>query len=722
MMNASNHAVRVLPAALLSLLFTYFFFIEYLPPVRHVHIPYDLQGYHYPENDYAFLAVRHGRLPEWDPTIYCGMSFAANVQTQLFYPPMWLLYLANWQRERMSYLTLEVFDLLHVWLAFLLCYLWLRRRNLLTLAATIGAGIYAYGGYLMLNIQHLGLVSAYAWVPLGFMGIDEMLERRSWRPLWKLALASTFAFLAGYPPTWIVIAMCWLVYAALTRPFGWKPVAGVLAAIAVSLLLCGVQLLPAMETAGLKEKVAHYGTGSHELRYYLPYLFPNYFDYGIKKPVMTNYGYEYLYMGTAAMFGLFFLVRRFSLRDALPFLGILAASLIFFLNPFGLVWAVIGRSSMLADVVRSWYFLAGVAVAMAPLAAFGIDRFLRSGKRPAPGWTAGAVAAAVVIWSIVQIRIWLPSGEGFPAGLRSGLYPAVTLTLLTAAMLLYRAVHGAWKYAAVAAIMLAIGVDYKVFGTSLRMNAGEGDVDRTMRFMAPFPGMARQTYEEIHRNPEYRLILDQDSGSTDFRHYDLSTPQGMDPLMPAQYRYIAGNGPGEKMQEIDAVRQKDLLRLLAVRYIASSEGGPRYAAMVADPDFRRLPGEAYYKVFEFLGAKPAYRWDRPAPGDAARKTAWRPEDREFDVHSAAGGRFVLVEQADPGWQASIDGKPVAIAKWADAFQSVAVPPGDHHVAFRYRSRSMRWGAALSVAALLGLVLTYRLAKVRQPERVLSQAR
>jgi hypothetical protein len=87
-----NQAIRGWMIAALSFVFTYLFFIDYLAPLRRVHIPYDLEGFHHPLADYAFQAIRHGRFPEWDPTIYCGLSFAGNIQAALFYPPTWLLF------------------------------------------------------------------------------------------------------------------------------------------------------------------------------------------------------------------------------------------------------------------------------------------------------------------------------------------------------------------------------------------------------------------------------------------------------------------------------------------------------------------------------------------------------------------------------------------------------------------------------------------------------
>ena len=45
-------------------------------------------------------------------------------------------------------------------------------------------------------------------------------------------------------------------------------------------------------------------------------------------------------------------------------------------NPFDVVWNVIQHSSLLPDILRAWYFLAGVTVAFAPLTAYALDDFL----------------------------------------------------------------------------------------------------------------------------------------------------------------------------------------------------------------------------------------------------------------------------------------------------------------------------------------------------------
>jgi hypothetical protein len=132
--------------AAVSLLLTWVFFFEYIPPNKRVHIWSDIEGYHYPLLSYANKAVWSGRIPLWDPWIYCGIPFAGNIQAGLFYPPNWLLFAANASIPQhlrnpahldpgptipigMRYTSVEILAFIHVWLAFVFTYLWLRERT-----------------------------------------------------------------------------------------------------------------------------------------------------------------------------------------------------------------------------------------------------------------------------------------------------------------------------------------------------------------------------------------------------------------------------------------------------------------------------------------------------------------------------------------------------------------------------------------------------------------
>ena len=216
---------------------------------------------------------------------------------------------------------------------------------------------------MMEQLQHLGLLAAYAWLPLAFLSIDEAEQKRDWRPLWKLALASAMCLLGGYPPIWIVFAVCSAAYAFAPRG-GMRPGAdagmhraptpectrvstperawesapvrresapararlsapectqyrhGVRlglwtsAALACSLLFCAVELLPALEAARLKVPEVKYSftSGFKHPEYYLSYFIPNYFKFDLGVDPATTAFRDYLYLGGACLCGLALLV------------------------------------------------------------------------------------------------------------------------------------------------------------------------------------------------------------------------------------------------------------------------------------------------------------------------------------------------------------------------------------------------------------------------------
>jgi hypothetical protein len=79
--------------------------------------------------------------------------------------------------------------------------------------------------------------------------------------------------------------------------------------------------------------------------------------------------------------------------------------------------------------------------------------------------------------------------------------------------------------------------------------------------------------------------------------------------------------------------------------------------------------------------------------------------------SDSSGFLVLADTFYPGWQATLDGKPVEILRADHAFRAVAFPPGEHRVTFRYVPLSFRAGATISfltLAAVIGVLVVLSL--------------
>jgi len=691
---------RRLPVPVLSLIATCAFFCEYLPPFKRVHLFSDIEVYHYPLQRYAFQALKEGRFPQWDPSMYCGISFAGNIQAAVFYPPMWLVYAANWRHQVLPFKSLEYFAFAHVWLAFMLCCLWLRARRLGWFASAMGGGVFAFGGYLLWQIVHLGVATAMPWMPLAFWGIDDAVERRDWHPLWKTALASALWFLAGYPPSWLAFCATILVYALASRG-RWRAAAGVSLAVAASLFLSMVQLLPTLEARSSMFTETRYVGQTHSA--IIPLFVANWLDLS-RGSSMYYLDCMYLYWGLAAIFAIAWGACRRDLRPYWQPLVVMAVGLLLVLDPHALVYWTIMQIPGLEDVAQSYNFYEGVAAMAALITATAICDFLGSGaRRAAPRWLMPVAAVAMAAWSVRQLRIWAQGGA-FATGGRAVFETAIALALFAIALWTFRAESGGRRAWAAAALMLFVLCDYKVYGTNRLFNTRDGDVDDTYSVHG-IRGIDDLAYQALWTNRDYRVTSDGAPGAVEFRTWGLATPQGLDPLFPKRYRAIilrwGAHFQTHRVFLMDYGNEQ-MLQTLGVRYAITYQGAAAAPFLAESPNFRLVgPHDSFYRVYEYRHARPPFGWDGTV-GDA-RPAAWMPERRAFQVRSQRGGRFGLVEQFLPGWKATVDGDPVAIERWREAFQSIPVGPGDHTVVFEYHSRWLPLGAAISLASLAGLV-------------------
>jgi hypothetical protein len=670
----------------LAALATYLFWIEYLPPFKQVHVPYDIEGFHWPLLVSAFEAIRHGRFPLWDPSIYCGIPFAGNIQAALFYPPVWLLFAVNIFSRHVLFKTLELWVFLHGWVAFCLCYVWLRGRDLSWLASVLGAMVFAFGGYTVSQNNHVGIVTGYCWTPLAWLGIDQAFRASSWRPLWKVVAASALCFLAGYPPSFGAFVIATLVYAAARS---WRCGLATVVAIAVSLAIAAVQLLPAAEASALKTFDPKYGPGIHDPLFYIHFAVPDWVGMRFGDPHL----HLYLYLGVPALFGAAWLVKR----PDRGMLAVLGACALFMTNPYDVISGLVSRSALLVQIFPMLSFVEPATLVFAFVAANGIDAFLQSRKssmRLASLSTrafAFGAAALLVLWSIYRLRVW-PQPV---AGWRSVLETSVMLVLFAAGLLVVR--RGAVWMAVL--VCTAVLVDYKVGGTSRPFSALPGDPEAYYprgRFLALEP----HAYDTLREHRQYRLVVDR-VHPTDLRRYGLSSPQGFDPLLPNQFKTLIEQYKPFRTNRLFDMEpaDKSLSRLLGVRYFLTGPGDPS-PAVRTDREYRLVGrGDSPVQVYEYLNAAPSWRWEGSGGANAVR---WEPELREFTLDGGqSSGRFVLIEQFYPGWRALVDGHSVPIERWNGAFQSIAVPAGSHAVRFEYRPASVMLGAAISIVSVLG---------------------
>jgi hypothetical protein len=186
--------------------------------------------------------------------------------------------------------------------------------------------------------------------------------------------------------------------------------------------------------------------------------------------------------------------------------------------------------------------------------------------------------------------------------------------------------------------------------------------------------------------------------------------------MGAVHRVVSLH-PQPDLQEVAVL---DTAMLEPVRIYAVPAPVPRAYAVdgvrVADGDAAvRMTGDPAFDLQRevILPAGPARPSD-PAFHAEVRLTALQPDRTIVEATLSGPGHLVLVDTFDPGWHASVDGKPAALLRANVAFQAVPVPAGSHRVELAYRPRSVIWGAVITMLALMAaLALVLRSAAARR---------
>ena len=230
--------------------------------------------YFYPYWDFRAQALLAGKLPLWNPYLFMGVPFLANSQAGVFYPLNWpLISLSAPVAVKMS---IVIHILIAAWGAYALAR---RAFELEPYPAFFAAAVFALGGYLSAQVEHVNQLQGLAWLPLALLATHYIsspslpysptpLLPRTPAPL-LLSLVVALQLTAGHTQTTfitltacLVVALYNLVVSRLTFANGIRDtryetrhtfwVFGIWAfGISLALGLAAIQLLPTLELSRL---------------------------------------------------------------------------------------------------------------------------------------------------------------------------------------------------------------------------------------------------------------------------------------------------------------------------------------------------------------------------------------------------------------------------------------------------------------------------------------
>jgi hypothetical protein len=197
---------------------------------------------------FGFDEIRNGNLPLWNPHVFSGMPYFPGFQSALLYP-LNVVYLLLPLHK-----AINVGMALHVFLGGVFVYLWASQRKLHPLACFLAASEFMFCGPHFLHIYagHLPNLCSLIWVPLLFLSIDGLFEKKS---LWWCFLgifAGAMQILAGHPQYVFYTGVAATIYTGIRIIWAENrlKIAASYAGIYVgAIVLAAVQLFPAIEAA-----------------------------------------------------------------------------------------------------------------------------------------------------------------------------------------------------------------------------------------------------------------------------------------------------------------------------------------------------------------------------------------------------------------------------------------------------------------------------------------
>lgn len=732
----------VWPVGVLALLCAVFYWDVLWLPGERIIAANDLSNMFLQWFRFALSSVEHGHLPLWNPYLFSGVPFVANPQPALFYPPTWLALLMPTTR------ALSWIIVLHLWLAGVGMYSWLRAERASVAGALLAGTVFAFSGYFFVRVYagHLGVISTGAWLPIVLWLYRSAVTRRSWALAVVGGLPVGLSILAGHTATFVYVALGLVAYAVFCAREHWQEECSVRAAVfpvvtagvmfTVGLALAAVQLLPTVELVlhSTRQADPSYDFAarfSWSPGYLLTLLVPNFFG----EPTRTGYWGDGIYdefifyIGVLPlMLALLGLRVRHRLTRFLFALGLGALLLAFGEHAVvhRLFFRFVPLFQMARAPARAGFLFTLAATALAGLTITALQsstcedrgRLLASLRsRLVLAVAGGTVALAAAGFAVFALLRDTNPAAGQLWHLANRLLWFVLLFLLSAGLL------RAWRDAPhirTGLLLLTLGLvllDLWTFGSGAVSSA---DVRENSYWHA---------VAEAVDDPEAARVLPWGLGA--FEHnggmaFGLRSVFGYDPLVLQRYEEFFSSQPDPLARTYDLLNagylvtsaqqefaeQPDGPRLLLEKFgtwvyerpnalprawLASEIEVVEDGAMLArihEPDFDP-------RTTALVSSAPTCEGGMEEPGEVR---IVRYEGNRIEARVRGGGGLLIFSELDyPGWRATVDGEPARLVRADYVLRALCVPAGERRVALVYDPPLLKLGLAITASTLVVLI-------------------
>jgi hypothetical protein len=728
---------------------------------------FDITEINYPYRAFFAEELWAGRFSRWCPWLYCGMPLYSESQAGYLHPLKYLLYpwMATWKAFNLD-------TVLSIWLTGMGTYGWLR-RHVRPAGALTGAALFGLGGFTWAHLVHTSMINALASVPIVVWSLEWSWETGRWRGVVIGAAALACQVFAGHLQDVLLtsgIVITYGLYRFLTEPAGrgrWLAPGMPMTLVALGALLSAVQWVPSKELLDRSPRAG--GLSYEELTYasWSPELLPTLIvreAYGTRARDTDWMNGFYPYHGMDSYLGLLGLALAVigaggvGARDRWANFGIVLVGLggILMLGRFTCLFDYANRIPIAGSSREPVRFHLWVSLGVAMLAAVGVERLSQPGAvrlRGAVAFSASLVFASIPILLYLYAPVWTePNRWTSPYHLDRYRWlgrqltsscardAVIMLAGLVVCWLSARSTHAgrrAWWASLLPLLVL--------FDLGMAHEQDAPTVPPTYWTSPP------ETVQRLKADPSFIRVFgdgDRHSGEPGYASEPVDFMGARDPLdwsLPAVWglrsakgetpmiarrlidfydhtRRGAGRFDLESVSHVVTGRNLNVLfrpnEPVGSAFIHRNPGALPRARLAGRPVYVDNQADAI-AALERLGPELLRRLvveDHSRPISAAEEVSGTarivtdlPESVVIEAECATPAYLVLADTYDPGWTATVDGRPAEIRPAYVAFRAVALDPGRHTVQFSYRPAGFAAGMG---ASTLGLVLSALLFRLR----------
>lgn len=727
----------------------------------------DFLHYFYPIKRFAYDHVSaNGSLPLWNPYLFSGTPFIANIQASMFYPLGLLYYLIPTET---AYLYATV---LHCIVGTVFMYMFMRSLSVSKSGAFLSGFIFIFNGYFMAHLYagHLSLIQTYVWIPLIFLFLVRFAQSGRFRSVVTAGLILGIQILGGFPQLvfyTILAAILFFFYSCCTgikidgAQYLSKTVAAAGMFVLIGFSIAAIQLLPTYEFAQLSTRAEGVGyqfatmdslPPRNLLTFFFPLLFGSPADGTFWISGATWEFWEYCgYVGIGAL-AIATVTMRKVVFDHLGrfFIMLVVIALFLALGKYNPVYPVIyhlpGFNNFRIPAQIIFLYVFSIAV----LTGKGLD-FIQGSK------ALSMRIKQIVFYALcffLPLVIW---SYGFTDSFSNFLSQHIQFTGMTIGQIsqivsvISRAIFVTYGILFAVAVSLYLydkeSISYSVLATTLIFISivDLGSFSSPMIQATDIKPLLNKgkSLRYITQNPIFsRTAINgrcfiENAGLW----YGFQDIQGYDPLILKRYmEYInrtQGLPPDDKVVNLHYVADfnNNLIRLLNLKYVVDCKeqrlgkvdpfiprcfivhdmvikGKNEILDFMLEDQFDPLK----VVVFEKGNAPATFFPKKPISvfNEKCRITAYGNNEIKLIADMKTSGFLIMSELNYPGWQVFVDGTEKIIHTGNYLFRVVPLDTGHHDIHFIFSPLSFKIGAVISAISLIGVMAFFFLIRRKRP--------